>query len=482
MKQKVSIKKNTVYNIIKSLSTVIFPLITFPYVSRVLGADNVGKINFSSSIISYISLIASLGVATYAIRECAKVKENENDLNRMASQIFSINVTSTIIAYIILIGILIFAKPLYGYRNLILIQGIAVMFATLGTEWINSAMEDFKYITIRTFLFQALSIILMLLFVKEPSHYYRYALICVVSASGGNITNIFYRRKYCKITFTFSMNIRQHLKPILLVFSLILSQTIYCNSDMTILGLIKGDYQVGLYSVAVRIYTIVNMMVASVALVVMPQMAKLFQKRDYDEINKLVRYAMDCIVVIGFPVIAGIACIAPELVEIIAGKEYIGATLALRILMISLLFSYLGGIISNVIMIPSGREKVCLKTSVISAVVNVVLNFILIPYFGLYAAAATTAIAEGVGLCNIYRYVEPDIRVGKFRDVFLGPLIGCAGIVCISYFVKGFGMGLWIRTIVIILLSVLAYFITMILTKNKFAMDIINSIIKKIRK
>lgn len=482
MEQKVSIKKNTVFNIIKSLSTVIFPLITFPYVSRVLGADNVGKVNFSSSIVSYVSLIASLGITTYAIRECSKVKDNESDLNKLASQIYSINIMSTIVAYIIIGIVILFAKPLYGYRSLILIQVVTVLFATLGTDWINSAMEDFKYITIRTFIFQVLSIVLMVIFVREPSHFYRYAMICVLSASGGNIVNIFYRRKYCKIVFTFSMDVKQHLKPIILVFSLVLSQTIYCNSDMTILGFIKGDYQVGLYSVAVRIYTIVNTMVASVALVVMPQMSKLFQNKNYDEINKLVRYALDCIVVIGFPIIAGIACMAPEVVEIIAGTEYAGSVPALRILMLSLLFSYLGGIIINVIMIPSGREKLCLKTSVISASINIVLNFILIPKFGLYAAAATTAIAEGVGLCIISRHIETDIKVGRFKEIFLGPISGCICVVVVTVIVKWIGLTLWPRTLIVTAFSVVVYGLVMLVTKNRLVMDITGSIVKRLKK
>ena len=479
--QQVSVKKNTIFNIIKSLSTVIFPLITFPYISRVLGAQNVGKVNFSSSVISYISLIASLGVATYAIRECAKVRYKKDELDKLASEIYSINIMSTIIAYTALFLILIFAKPIFGYRTLIIFQSLTVVFATLGTDWINSAMEDFKYITIRTFVFQIVSIVLMFVFVTEPSHYYRYVLISVLSASGGNIVNILYRKKYCNISFTIKMNIRKHLKPIILVFSLILSQTIYCNSDMTILGLIKGDYQVGLYSAAMKIYTIVNTMVASVALVVMPKMANLFVKKDYREINKLVRYAVDCIIVFGLPVVVGIACIAPELIEIIAGTGYTGAGTALRILMVSLLFSYLGGIITNVILIPSGREKICLRASIISAIINVVFNFILIPYYGLNAAAFTTALAEGVALCVVSRYVEKDINIGSIWEVFGGPTVGCIGIGIITFCVKQFSLGLWIRTCLIILLSVLTYICVLIIMKNKFALDIVKSIISRIK-
>lgn len=148
-----NVKKNTVYSIIKSCSSLLFPLVTFPYISRILLTDNVGKVNFGNSIISYFSLIASLGVTTYAIRECAKVKHNEKELEKVASQIISINICTTIISYIGLFILLLFAKPLASYRQLIIIQSTVILFTTLGADWLNTAMEDFKYITLRTVFF-----------------------------------------------------------------------------------------------------------------------------------------------------------------------------------------------------------------------------------------------------------------------------------------------------------------------------------------
>ena len=482
MSSNVSVKKNTVYNLIKSLSSVIFPLITFPYISRVLGTENVGKINFSASVISYISLMAALGITTYAVRECAKVKDNKSDLNKLASQIFTINIASTVVAFFALFFLLLVARPLLDYRVLIIINSTTVLFTTLGTDWINTAMEDFKYITIRTFVFQLISIILMVLLVREPNHYYRYAFITALSASGGNIMNIFYRRKYCKITLVREIEFKRHIKPILLVFSLILSQTIYCNSDVIILGLIKGDHQVGLYSVAVKIYSIVNTLVASVAFVVMPRMSNAFSKKDYSEINGLVRYAMDCIVVLGLPILVGIACIAPELVEIIAGREYVGADLALRILMISLCCSFFGGIVTNVILIPSGRENISLIASIVSALLNVILNLLFIPKFGLYAAAATTALAEAIGLIIVSRFVEKDIKISNYKEVFLGAVLGCLGIVCVAFITKQLSFGLWLRTLIIVALSVIIYVVVLLLCKNKFIKEIIESITKKIKR
>ena len=157
--QTKSIKINAILNVIKTCSTIFFPLITYPYVFRVLMPDNIGKVNFSNSFISYFSLIAGLGIGTYAIRECAKVRDNKERLNNFSSQIFSINIFTTFIAYLLLFFALVFFRKLDNYRVLILLYGSTIVFTTLGADWINTAMEDFFYITIRTILFQILECI-----------------------------------------------------------------------------------------------------------------------------------------------------------------------------------------------------------------------------------------------------------------------------------------------------------------------------------
>lgn len=482
MSEQVSIKKNTILNIMKSMMTVAFPLITFPYISRVLGAESVGKITFGNSIVSYISLVATLGVTTYAVRECSKVRQNKDKLNEVASQIYSINIISTVVAYVILGVLLFFGKPLANYRELIIIQSMVVLFTTLGTDWINSAMEDFKYITYRSFGVQIISLICMFLFVRKPEDYMIYALIGVLSNSGGYIMNIFYRKKFCKIKFTFDCNFYKHLPPIMLMFSMILTQTIYVNSDMTLLGLFKGDYEVGLYSVSVKIYTIVNTLIASIAFVVMPKMSELFARKDYVEINKLVRYTLNCIVTLGFPCVVGINVVAKEIIELIAGEEYLGATMSLHILTIALTASFLGGILSNVIMIPSGREKVCLKVSLICAVINVGMNLILIPHLGLNAAAFTTALAEIVGLCIMKKKLEKKITVKNPGKIVVAPLIGCIGIILIGILGKLMFADLLGRVAFIVGGSIIAYIGSLILFKHEFTMEILNPIIKRLQK
>lgn len=479
-KQKLG--KNAVFNLVKYVSSVIFPLITFPYITRVLGVVNVGKINFGNSIIGYISMIATLGITTYAVRECSKVKSNKEELSKLASQILSINIVTTIISYIILALLLIFAKNLYDYRTLIIIQSTAVLFTTLGADWLNSALEDFKYITYRTLAFQFISLILMLIFVKKPDDYLKYALIVVISSSGGNICNIFYRKKYCDTVFTFDMHISEHVKPVLTMFALTLSQSIFTNLDTTMIGLFRGDAEVGYYSMAMKIYGMVNMMIASIVYVVLPQLSFHYKTKDYDNINKLLKYVINYIVILGFPCLVGMMIMAPDLVVAVGGEQYLPSGLTLRILTIALGISFFGGFFQNMVFMPSGRERVPLFSCIIAAIVNAILNYILIPKYGYNAAAFTTVIAESTSIIISTRFVESEIHIDNILDIIKCPLIGCLAIALLCIVIKHVIVSFWPRVIISILVSILAYFLVLVIGKDRFTQEALSPILKKLQR
>lgn len=470
--KKNNIVKNSLYNIIKTCSTIVFPLITFPYISRVLGAENVGKLNFSSSVISYISLIASLGISTYAIRECSKDKNNKELLSHTASEIFTINIFSTLISYAILFLLLIFWPSLKSYRIIILVQGINVIFTTLGADWLNSAMEDFKYIAIRTFSFQLISLLCMFIFVRKTSDYLQYAIITVISASGGNVLNVFYRRKYCRVTITRQISWKKKFPPIMLLFAMLLSQTIFVNVDTTMLGVMRSDLEVGLYSTTTKIYNMINQVIASICWVVMPQLSESYRDKNYDSINSLLKYSLNFIVVLGLPAVTGLFIMAPDIIMAVGGTSYLPATTSLRILSLALLFSLFGGFVGNVIFLPSGREKIFLFTCIISAVINFGLNIILIPQYGIEAAAATTALAQFIGFIMNRFFVEKEVNVGKLSEIFRGPIIGCVCISIICFLVKVFVNNWLIRLMLAFVFSIIVYFAILLLTNNKFARDL----------
>ena len=368
-----------------------------------------------------------------------------------------------------------------NYRELICIQSATILFSTLGADWINSAMEDFKYIAIRTIGMQLFSLVLMFIFVRKPEDYIKYAFISVLASSGANIINIFYRRKFCKTCFTFKMNMRRHLPPILLMFSMILSQTIYTNSDTTILGLFRGDFEVGLYSTSVKIYHLVNMMIASVAWVVMPQLSSGFANKDYKRVNELLKYSLNFIIVLGLPCIVGVNAIALPIIDLLAGPEYYGASISLHILTITLLFSLLGGWLGNMTMLPAGREKLCLLSCSLSALVNIVLNLILIPVFGLNAAAATTAIAECLGFFVLIRFIDKNIKIEGLFEMLKAPIVGGVVIALIAFIVRRMIGSYALICVVTILLSAIAYLGILIVMKNEFVMSFIKPIINKMR-
>lgn len=482
MQQK-SIKENSILNVIKTISSIIFPLITFPYISRVLLPNNVGKINFGTSFISYFSMIASLGITTYAIRECSAVREDKSKLGKKASEIFSINICTTFIAYVLLAVSLILFRKLDNYRVLIIIQSTTILFTTLGADWLNSAMEDFKYITIRTIAFQVISLLMMFCFVRTPDDYIKYAVISVFSSSGANIVNIFYRKRFCEVKFTNDMNWKIHFKPIFLLFVMIMAQTIFSSADQTMLGIMKGDYEVGIYSTALKIENIILQVVASLVWVVMPRLSIYFAEEDYKKINGMLKKTLSIFMVIGCPAIAGVWALSNEIVMIIGGKNFLDSALPLNILMLAFAFSLIGGsFLGNMVLLPSKKENVYMWICCITAVFNVVMNYILIPHGGASAAAFTTALSSLLILILLLLKKDKRIKLDYIVEVIISPLIGSVVIFVYCKIIEILFTGLWSRTIVSILGSIILYCLVMIMMKNDLCMELIEAIKTRIKR
>lgn len=477
-----TISKNNIYNTIKTIFSIIFPIITFPYISRTLGAENIGKINYGLSIVNYFSLIASLGITTYAIRECSKNRNDKKSLSNTVSQILSINVITTCISYFLLFTILFLVQKLESYRCLIIIQSSMIIFATLGADWLNSAMEDFRYITLRTVFMQIISLVLMIIFVKEQGDYIKYTLITIVANSGANIINILYRRKYCTARFVLDIDWKKHLPPIITLFSMMIFQTVITNADTTMLGIIKGDVEVGLYSTSLKIYNLVNQVVAAIAWVVMPQLSSGFANKDYIEINRVLKYALNHTFVLGIPCIVGLNVLTRELILFFAGNEFIDASMSLHILTISLGLSFMGGFFGNMILLPSGREKLFLISCIASAVVNVILNALIIPFWGLNGAAFTTVVSQLVFLINILPNIEKDIKIDGIIEMLKGPIVGGTFIVAVCLIEKTIIKNNLILVCVAVFTSMIVYGSTLYALKNEYFMQTIKPIVKRLKR
>ncbi len=469
-----SLKKNAVYNALKTCSAIVFPLITFPYASRVLLPENVGKVNFANSFVSYFSLVASLGIGTYAVRECAAVRNDRNKLNNIASQIYSINILSMIVSYALLFITIIFFRKLDVYRELILIESATVVLTVVGADWLNSAMEDLKYITIRTVSAQLIAIICMFIFVRDKDDYVYYTIILVFSTCGASILNIWYRRRYCTIKFTLKIDWRTHIGPIVFLFVMMLSQTLFNNTDVTMLGLMKGDYEVGQYSTAMKVMRLISQIVSSLALVIIPRLSVYYSKNDFKSLNTLLRKVLSYNITIGLPIVVGAEMMADDIVYIVGGSDYIEAAPILRVLILSFLFSLVGGsFLGNAILIPMQQEKYYMLVCLVTAVLNVGLNFILIPIIGAIGASIATAINGFLIFVLLLVKIDKRIKIERKARVFIDPLIGC-GVIVLVCFLCSFISGWLLRVICSVTLSVIGYGVVLFVLKNDFVMSIMS--------
>lgn len=478
MIKKDSIKLNALLNMMKQCCAIIFPLITFPYISRVLGPESYGKYSYGNSIVSYFSLIAGLGISTYAIREGARVREEPDKINLFASQILTINLITTFASYILLAILLVFSKSLQEYISLIAIQSLIIICTTLGTDWVNSIYEDYLYITLRYVLMQTVSLCLLFLLVKKSDDYILYASIVVTASAGANIFNFFHVHQKMKFGLTRNPNFKVHLPPMLLLFCNSLAVTVYVNSDTTMLGYMKGDTEVGIYSVSTKIYQIIKQLLNAIVGVMLPRMSAYLSMGKETEYNELLNKAFAALTILLLPTITGVFMLARPIILIVGGERYLGGVVALRILCAALGFAVYGAFFANCVMLPNRMDKKYLTATLIAAGTNIFLNLFFIPRFGLNGAALTTVIAEGIVCTMTGIWSGGRFRLKNVANTILQVGIGCCVIVLICLIGLRLPFHYITCTVITIVLSVVLYGATLLLLRNEIAVNAIENLMK----
>lgn len=482
MKKK-SLSVNALLNGLRSALNLIFPLITFPYVSRVLSVEGMGIYNFSNTYVNYFILIAGLGIATYAVREGAKYRDNKEEINLFASQIFTINIISTIVAYVLLILSLIIFCNLHNYVSCILIFGLQLFFTTLGTEWLYTIYEDYEYITIRSIVFKIISVILLFVFVRKPSDYLWYAGITVFAGVGSNVLNYIHAKSFCHVKIIKNTNWKYHLKPILIIFASSVAITLYVSSDTTILGLIKNDYAVGIYGTAVKIYTMVSGLIGGLIVVTIPRLSMLIGKRRIKEYTHILQEVINTLSILELPAAVGLVMLSKDVILVIAGEKYQAGTLSLQIITWALIFSNFSTIFNQCVLIPAKREAKSLRNTIITGLINVGINFIFIPLWSYNGAALSTVIAEFMVMTlngwSAKDFIGPIIKSKETIRNILDSIIGCMGIVLVCCLINIGILSPILRILLSIILSVIIYGAILVLLKNSIIFNIVTIIKRK---
>ena len=399
MSGKKSLKVNFIMNTILTMSAFIFPLISFPYVSRILLPEGTGKVSFATSLISYFVMFAQLGIPTYGVRACAKVRDDKRLLSKTAHELLTINLIMTAISYAALAVALIFVPRLREDRLLYIVVSATVFFTSIGMEWLYKALEQYTYIAVRSIIFKAVALVAMFVLVHEKEDYVIYGGISILASSASYVMNFFHARKYIYMRPMGRLDLRPHLKAVMVFFAMSCASTIYTHLDTVMLGFMDTDTTVGYYNAAVRIKNILVSIVTSLGTVLLPRAAYYVEHKLWDEFRDISRKAMNFTLAAATPMMLYFILFAQDGIFLLSGEEYAGSILPMQLAMPTLLFIGMSNIFGIQILVPMGKETWVLGSIICGAVVDTVLNVTLIPPFGAAGAAAANMIGSWVWVC-----------------------------------------------------------------------------------
>ncbi|MBR3133118.1 MAG: flippase [Clostridia bacterium] len=478
------ILKNIAFNSIKTLSTLIFPVLSFAYASRILLADGMGKIEYSKSWIAYFTILTMLGIVNYGTRECAKVRDDRKKLSKLASELLVLNICAMFLSYILLNIIILFTEQLSSYKTLLYINSISIFLTVIGMEWLYNAVEDFKYITIRTCLIQVVSFILLLVFVRNANDLWKYASIQVLSTTGGFLFNFFYSKKYIDIRINRKLKPFKHLKQVLILFIMIIAVQVFTHMDSTMLGWIKGSESVGYYTAATKLTSMLCSILVSCTIVLMPRIAYCDENSESNSISKISTNTLDLIMLFSIPMAIGVIMLSKNCILILSGQEYLPSVLATRILAIRVILSPLNTFIITHLFVAIRKENKMLIPTIFAALTNVVLNLVLIPQFAQNGAAVATVIAELIEFIITLFFLKKIVKIKSiFKNIWQYGLASMAIVIIKMIFDYLNINNIYLNSIVVTLLSILSYFIILYILKNEyvksFAVKIRNTIKNK---
>lgn len=481
MKQK-SIKLNFIMNAILQISAFIFPLITFPYVSRILGPSGTGNVSFATSIVTYFALFAQLGIPTYGIRATARVRDDKELLSKTVQEIFIINAVMCVLAYFVFFVVLNLVPKMYNDKVLFIIISSTILFNSVGMDWLYKGLEKYTYITFVSIIFKFIALILMFVCVHHKNDYVIYGAISIFAASASNICNLVNIHKLIYIKPIFNYEFTKHFRPIMIFFAMSCATTIYTNLDTVMLGFMKDNVEVGYYNAAIKIKNVLLGVVTSLGTVLLPRASYYIENNMYSEFKRIAGKALNFVVLISFPLCLYFILFAKEGVLFLSGDAYTEAILPMQILMPTLIFIGLTNIMGIQMLIPLGKEKVVLYSEIAGAIVDLAINTVLIPIMASSGAAIGTLVAEMVVWIVQYIALKEDVKETYVKIRYLPIVIGLAISALFSMPIKLLGLSSFFTLLLSAIVFLGIYLVVLTVAKEKLVNEIEFQILEKILK
>lgn len=480
MSKGLSIKKNFVMNMILTLSQFIFPLITFQYASRILLPEGMGKVSFAISFVAYFLLLSRLGIPTYGVRTCAAVRDDKEELSRTVQELLGMNLAFAALSYALLFGLVWCIPRLRDEKTLYIVVSAQILFDAIGIEWLYKALEQYTYITVRSIAFKLLSVIALLTLVHAQDDYVIYAGVTIFAASASNLFNFLHAHRYIQMRPVGNYHFKRHFKAVLIFLAMAGATTIYTHMDSVMLGLMSTDHQVGLYSAAIRIRSILVSIVTSLGVVLLPRASYYVHNGLKDEFLRISKKALNFVWILALPLTVYIVFFAKLGIYFLSGESFEGAVLPLQVIMPTVLLVGITNIMGIQMLVPLGKERIVLWSEVCGAITDLALNALLIPRYAATGAAMGTLAAEAVvflvQLGALKSFAAEAFSEIQYWKLGLGLLAGLSASLWLRNFMEsGFGALLGSAA-----LFFLAYGAVLLILKEKLTHEVARQALQRI--
>lgn len=471
-----NIKKNFAYSSVITGANYIFPLLTFPYISRVLGVTGIGIYNYVDSVINYVLLFTMLGINTVGIRVIAASKNNSKELSGAFSSLILFNLITTIIGILILAFIVYTIPKFYEYKGYFFIGIFKILATCLLAEWFYKGMEDFKYITKRSLIVKTIYVLSIFFFIQKDTdtklYYFLTTMMLVVNAT----INIVHIRKFINISFT-KVNFKAYIKPMFVYGCYIILTSMYTSFNVTYLGFMADVTQVGFYTTATKLHTIIISIFTAFTGVMLPRMTNLLsQNKNVEFVNYIKKSQL---ILVAFSIPAMLFCIifASDIIFVIAGNGFQGAIIPMTLIMPLIFIIGYEQILVIQILNPLKKDTIILRNSIIGACVGLFLNVLLVPYLKAIGSSIVWIFTETLILIIAQYYVTKFIHI-KFPYKKIGKTLLYYLPLCVFFiFIKqNLDMHPLIRLIIMSVILIIYTTYIEIKLKNEILLSTINKI------
>ncbi|WP_287619896.1 flippase [Parabacteroides sp.] len=433
MNTDTSIKKNFAYKSILTLSSYLMNFITFPYVSRVLGVERIGLVNFVDNTVSYFLLFATLGINILGVREIAAVKGNLEERNQVFSNLLGMNLCFSLITLAVYLVCIMAIPQLRQYEELFYIGTSKIIFTAFLVEWFFTGIEHFRYITLRSIVIKSLYVVAVFVCIRSRDDYELYFIMTMAVVVINALVNMAYVRRFVSVKCQDLLSKRFYKKNLMLgVYSIMTSM--YLTFNVMFLGFVSNNVEVGYYTTAFKLYSVILGFFSAFTNVMLPRMSALLSNGEKESFQRLANKSFYTMCIFCIPMIVCSIILAPQLVYVLSGEGYEGAVLPMRIIMPAALFVGMAQVLAVQILTPMKCDKILLVASIVGACVGLLLNLLLVPHIH---SVGTAVVLLGSEIAVTASYIVYVIRYNIVQipldGVWFGMFLALiCSVICIS--------------------------------------------------